>query len=1248
MADFDRWNNPIYRKKRLRFTTPQFNSYQPEEVPIYPVEVPDNDLELYYPKPKRTTDDGNGNQSEVNAEMIVLVSPEAVKEGSNVPLVFTVILTDENTVPINVIEEDLLVDFVIKGSAKYGIDYELAGSNTSTVSFEGNGSTGTRGTVVIPIGESHADIQFISIADEDSEGDETIIVALTPNPTYVINKAFSSAKGIISEDSLIIKLEAISPVTSADYPNDVVIDEGNESPLVYRFTPLQNISSTYTNSAIIVRFLLGGVAQIEVDYNLPVYDDPLSGVYPTLVTNYPIEYVIEKLNEPAVTYHGTFTHRGTIQIPSGYLTQDGKTEAQLAINLNLYALADEEAEEAESISIAMMMSRQYYRQPLDAVTSYIVTIVNTYKFKVLVLDGNLIVQGFDNDITILNSTGYSQIGLVNTGDGYVAIGKSGDDYLFDVDGVQSIQNLVASQFIDDFIPDFDWYGGIMLLSQQTIDSEESVSIYNPVIVSTATIYRWSEIFTRRINNKDIQNKVNNDSYPNGTDSRSYTKTWTQSNLSGGTYNCSQDYSYSRVRPNYSGSYQTQNETHSLSYTETVDELTSFYQLDNGGLTNQDSISTTEINANLLKSWDKEPKVQDDNGIFFTTTNTESSSESVVTVQPPMTLNYASLEHPVSKDVRQNWVLEKVSNTYIYKYLFKRYFHRFTYTNFQGFLTDNYYLDGIPSPETGWSYTHDLEPYINNLKIWYIYATTINRNLYTVVGVTPDSVNGDSATYKINMGAVESNFIPPALIEIFEYNPYGASSFWGQYVPDEALTSDFNSDESLTGSTSITSTDLIFTSNSLSLYYFNKNISSNSNIDYSQYEVNRVEINIDATTVIRPTTNVIDRLEDNPSTSSLVVKLDDVVYEIKDFDESSGFNFGDRCFFVASTNSTELTNGTYELNNYQVGIHWNNYGNYTKVLKRFQSNSVSNPNGTVTYHPITPFTGEGLAVEIYHIVSSVTTKYRGTIVGLDGTPSNDIGYRKEEWTNWDSITLTITPDSMVSIDFFCWDNIYNNAIIIVPEDNHTVSLLNYLDYSGSKKNTNIYLDSSGNLQIAISKTPTVSTETTTQLVDLYSFPNNFLVLTSDSVHPLEYCSNGSWKDYADGKQVTIPTSGKIWVRTLNAGNPDIVSLTVTHPTGLTYTAESTRDVTGTLYTVDYVGDDSIADPDSDPAVQAYTPNLFVAEDSVYVMFEVISVATIDLSIAQTIDLQDGGFQRIGNDSSSLSPLTNGSNFISYHP
>lgn len=501
-SDKDRWNNPFYKKKRLKFDLPKFSPYQPELPPIYPVPVVQNLFKVAAPINRgvwaTTDEEGNPldpndpNRKQIAPYVSVMVSPEALPEGYYTPFKFTFQLTDKDFNPITyavlvsdtVQEIDLYIDFVIKGSATYQEDYDVPFDNPSDYSIDGEPSIGYRGSILLPAGQSSTELWFTSINDDIDEEDETIIIGLSPNSDYNIYKGFSSAKATITTRSLIISLSAYSPVTSSVYPDEIVIDEANTSPLEYRFKPLLPSNLLPPTNSIIIRFLLGGIATYNQDYIIPPYDNIDSGVYATLTGSYPISYSVSVLEEDLVTAHGTFTHKGEILLPEGYLTQyplseenKDTIEDQLTVKLFLYPQTDDESDDHESIFIAMAMSRQFYRLPLDSVISYIVEIVATYKFKVFTIGVNealnpiLKLQGFglNNDITIENSINYERVGLTNTGLGYIVIAKLGDTYLFDVDGEQTALTLTTSNFSNNVIPDFQWYGHDWLMSENDID-----------------------------------------------------------------------------------------------------------------------------------------------------------------------------------------------------------------------------------------------------------------------------------------------------------------------------------------------------------------------------------------------------------------------------------------------------------------------------------------------------------------------------------------------------------------------------------------------------------------------------------------------------------------------------------------------------------------------------------------------------------------------------------------------------------
>lgn len=126
-----------------------------------------------------------------------------------------------------------------------------------------------------------------------------------------------------------------------------------------------------------------------------------------------------------------------------------------------------------------------------------------YLFKVFtrVVDQLLKVQGFGSEVEIENSDGYDLVGLTNTGDGYVAIAKSGDTYLFDVDGVQTTIDLTSPELGLDYIPSFNWYGDTYIMSDLiqfapslTFTSNPSTNPVDSVESMTPPSYGLSKIW----------------------------------------------------------------------------------------------------------------------------------------------------------------------------------------------------------------------------------------------------------------------------------------------------------------------------------------------------------------------------------------------------------------------------------------------------------------------------------------------------------------------------------------------------------------------------------------------------------------------------------------------------------------------------------------------------------------------------------------------------------------------------------
>src|SRR6202008_5188515 len=77
----------------------------------------------------------------------------------------------------------LNVSYTVSGSATNGTDYQ-------TLS----------GTVTIPIGSSSATITVVPIDDNQSEGNETVIVTLSSNAAYTLGATVSGTVTIVDDD----------------------------------------------------------------------------------------------------------------------------------------------------------------------------------------------------------------------------------------------------------------------------------------------------------------------------------------------------------------------------------------------------------------------------------------------------------------------------------------------------------------------------------------------------------------------------------------------------------------------------------------------------------------------------------------------------------------------------------------------------------------------------------------------------------------------------------------------------------------------------------------------------------------------------------------------------------------------------------------------------------------------------------------------------------------------------------------
>ncbi len=157
----------------------------------------------------------------------------------------------------------------------------------------------------------------------------------------------------------------------------------------------------------------------------------------------------------------------SVRLPNGEVVQ---AKAATAINKAKVLVATDEAGKhyayAEGEGTAPVTTRQITRQrprrkPADP--------DNDYFFKVLQADG--LIEGFDDDID-LDLSGYTAIGITNTGDGYLVILQDGNSYIFQSENSFNNVILSANLFNANIIPFFFWSGGNLLrgLSEGAITS----------------------------------------------------------------------------------------------------------------------------------------------------------------------------------------------------------------------------------------------------------------------------------------------------------------------------------------------------------------------------------------------------------------------------------------------------------------------------------------------------------------------------------------------------------------------------------------------------------------------------------------------------------------------------------------------------------------------------------------------------------------------------------------------------------
>ncbi len=161
----------------------------------------------------------------------VAVNPSSVVEDGTTNLVYTFSRTGATTAP-------LTVSYTAGGTATVGTDY-----------------TGTSTTVVIPAGSASAAVTVDPIVDTTVEGDETVVLTISPNAA-VYNLGTAAATGTITDDDTVVTPPTVSVAVS---PSSVT--EDGATNLVYTFT-----RTGATTSALTVNYTTAGTATAGTDF----------------------------------------------------------------------------------------------------------------------------------------------------------------------------------------------------------------------------------------------------------------------------------------------------------------------------------------------------------------------------------------------------------------------------------------------------------------------------------------------------------------------------------------------------------------------------------------------------------------------------------------------------------------------------------------------------------------------------------------------------------------------------------------------------------------------------------------------------------------------------------------------------------------------------------------------------------------------------------------------------------------------
>lgn len=224
-----------------------------------------------------------------------------------------------------------------------------------------------------------------------------------------------------------------------------------------------------------------------------------------------------------------------------------------------------------------------------------------------------------------------------------------------------------------------------------------------------------------------------------------------------------------------------------------------------------------------------------------------------------------------------------------------------------------------------------------------------------------------------------------------------------------------------------------------------------------------------------------------------IQIGNVTYKIKDYPADYKNHFFFRSSLTTLTIGQSVTLTRDNSSGFNIGLSDDNEFYYKRKLKKATYTFIRNGAGTVTtdtenyeYYNSDFYLPSADCV-VYQISNGVCTKWTATIQSFGYTNSYTFNGGTNEYRNFDKITITLntsTPDA-----FYFWSNIYYNKIIVETSDNSTLSLLTYLRDFDGKKNSNIYtvLDENGNetVELAIAETPTTTTPNMLR-ADIYRF------------------------------------------------------------------------------------------------------------------------------------------------------------------